>query len=189
MIQVDETRRLARSVNHIIIPPFAPLSHSWIIYLEFASGQHQTAELPLLHLPSEIPNTANDPLPTAINRNTFWSQPMSRKCARTRAKWIVIASVLLMFHLQGWPCDCYSLLMPEQIKAMSLLPPPATPCQGHRHHRFTGLSAQVMHGSYSQSVFITNYGGRNQLITAETAGSLGCRFTHRFSYHVSVLLI
>lgn len=73
------------------------------------------------------PNTANDPLPTAINRNKFWSQPMARKRARARAKWIVIASVLLMFHLQGWPCDCYSLLMPEQIKAMSRPSPPPPP--------------------------------------------------------------
>lgn len=40
-------------------------------------------------------------------------------------------------------CRC----LPE-IKAMS--PPPT--CQGHTHHRFTGLSSQVMHGFYSQSV-------------------------------------
>lgn len=42
----------------------------------------------------------------------------------------------------------------------SHLPQPPTPCQGHTHHHFTGLSAQVMHGSYSsqsEAVFITNY--------------------------------
>lgn len=46
--------------------------------------------------------------------------------------------------------------LPE-IKAMS---PSHPPCQGHTHHRFTGLSAQVMHGSHSsqsEAVFITNY--------------------------------
>lgn len=55
-------------------------------------------------------------------------------------------SILLMFHLQGWPCDGYSLPMLAGDK--SSLPT----CQGHTHHRFTGLSSQVMHGFYSQSV-------------------------------------
>lgn len=55
-------------------------------------------------------------------------------------------------------------MLPE-IKAMS---PSHPSCQGHTHHRFTGLSAQVMHGSYSQSVWGSIY---NKVCEAATDSS------------------
>lgn len=72
--------------------------------------------------------------------------------------------------------------LPE-IKAMS---PSHPPCQGHTHHRFTGLSAQVMHGSYSsqsEAVFITNYVRQQPTHHHRDLRILGLpRHPHRFCY-------
>lgn len=103
---------------------------------------------------------------------------------RVLAKWMVMASVLLMFHLQGWPCDCWCL---PQIKAMSPLGPKDTRIIALLAYLPRWCMASI--ASQSPTVFITNYGGRNQLITTETAGSLVRPHARGFSCDVSVLLI
>lgn len=63
-----------------------------------------------------------------------------------------------------------------EIKAMSPSHPPQPPRQGQTHHHFNGLSAQVMHGSYSsqsEAVFITNYVRQQPTHHIQALGILG----------------
>lgn len=150
MIQVDETWRPTRGINHFSIC----FTHSYLNYLSHIcmrstpNSPRYSAAAPdsLCSIYHQKPGTKlpNVPLQTAIN---------SRIRLGVRAKRIVMAGILLMFHLQGWSRDGYSPLMPAADKSdepRSPARPP--PCQGHTHHGFTGPSAQVMHGPYSQSV-------------------------------------
>lgn len=96
-----------------------------------------SAEFPPLDLSSETTSEALK-LFLLLTVKFIW-------CGGARTKWTVMAkrsADVSPSKLTSW------LLMPAADKSYE--PPPRY--QGHTHHRFTGLSAQVMHGLHSQSV-------------------------------------
>lgn len=128
------------------------------------SGGVLHISLPLFRLSSEMKAQTWATFSAACSEQ--WD-PFEHKLPLTVRPLNELWYIPLMFHLQGWPCDGYSLLMLARDKSYE--PPPTPPCQGHTHHRFTGLSAQVMHGSYSQSVWGSIY---NKVCEAATNSSL-----------------
>lgn len=120
MIQVDETGRPTRHINHFSIR----FTHSYLNYLSricmrsTPNSPQYSAAVPdsfcsIYHQKpgTKLPNTA---LQTAINSQIHLGE---------RAKQIVMVGVLLMFHLQGWPRNSYSPLMPAPDKSNEPLSP------------------------------------------------------------------
>lgn len=189
MIQVDETWRPTRHINHFSIR----FTHSYLNYLSHIcmrstpNSPWNSAAMPdsFCSIYHQKPRTklSNTSLQTAIRVKFVWGYALNELW------WWALCWCFTFKADLGTAIFHWCL---PQIKAMSPYPPLPPPHRA-KDTRIMALLAYLPRwcmapiASQSPTVFITNYGGRSQLITTETAEALVCPHAHRFD--VRVLLI